>query len=185
MNFNKHSTIASQHAFLSASKHAWINYDEDKLVRVFQSHLAAQRGNELHAFASEAIRLGIKLPETERTLNRYVNDAIGYRMTSEQPLYYSPYVFGTADAIGFRHNTLRVHDLKTGLTPASMDQPLIYAAIFCLEYRFKPSDIQTELRLYQNDDVIIEVPDPMDIVIVIDKIISFDKILRDLQMEAE
>lgn len=185
MNFNRHSNIAGQHAFLSASKHSWINYDEDKLARVYHSHLAAQRGTELHAFANEAIRLGIKLPESGKTLNQYVNDAIGYRMTPEQPLFYSQNLYGTADAIGFRNNLLRVHDLKTGLTPASMDQLLIYAAFFCLEYRFKPSEIEMELRIYQNDDIVGVVPDPMEVVIIMSKITTFDKVLNDLKMEVE
>lgn len=184
MNFNKHSNIAGQHAFLSASKHSWINYDEDKLARVFRTHQAAQRGTELHAFANEAIRLGVKLPDTGQTLNQYVNDAIGFRMTPEQPLFFSPNLYGTADAIGFRNNLLRIHDLKTGVNPGSMDQLIIYAAFFCLEYRFKPFEIEMELRIYQNDEVLAFIPDPVDIVPVIDKVITFDRVLNELKMEA-
>jgi hypothetical protein len=146
MNFNTHSNLVGRHAFLSPSNYHWINYDEDKLDRVFFMQLAAQRGVELHSLGHQLIRLGVKLPTTRKTLNMYVNDAIGYRMTPEQSLYYSDNCFGTADAIGFRANRLRIHDLKTGLTEASMHQLEVYAALFCLEYRFKPFEIAIELR---------------------------------------
>ncbi len=63
MRFNIHSQLAGKHAFLSASKSSWINYDEDKLDRVFLSNMAAQRGTDLHALAAEAIRLGVRLPD--------------------------------------------------------------------------------------------------------------------------
>ena len=184
MIFNDHSKLAGQHAFLGASKYHWINYDEEKLDRVFTARMAAQRGTELHAFASEAIRLGIKLPKSPKTLHLYVNDAIGFRMTPEQVLYYSPNAFGTADAISFRRNKLRVHDLKTGLIQGSVHQLEVYAALFCLEYRFKPMQITTELRIYQNDEVQIYDGDPDVITHVMDKIISFDKRLNQLRVEA-
>jgi hypothetical protein len=149
MIFNEHSNLEGQHAFLSASKYSWINYDEDKIDRVYIATLAARRGTELHKFAHEAIRLGVKLPKTSRTLHAYVNDAIGYRMASEQILYYSDNCFGTADTISFRRNQLRIHDLKTGVTQTSEKQLEVYAALFCLEYRIKPLEIETELRIYQ------------------------------------
>lgn len=184
MNLNSHSPARlPSHAFLSPSKHAWVNYEEDKLDRVFFAHKAAQRGTELHAFANDAIRLGIKLPDVPSTLNQYVNDAIGYRMTPELILYYSDNCFGTADAIAFRNNTLRVSDLKTGVTEASMVQLEIYAALFCLEYKFKPFDIKMELRIYQNDGVALYVPGPEVIAVVMEKIIWFDKRINYLRME--
>ncbi len=89
MIFNKHSNLIGQHAFLSASKYSWINYDEDKLDRVYVAALAAKRGTELHVLAHELIRLGVKLPKSPKTMNLYVNDALGYRMTPEQIVYYS------------------------------------------------------------------------------------------------
>ena len=183
MIFNEHSKLVGQHAFLSASKYHWINYDDEKLARVFNSAMAAQRGTELHAFASEAIRLGIKLPRSSKTLNSYVNDALGYRMIPEQVLFYSENCFGTADTISFRNGVLRIHDLKTGVTPSSEHQLEIYAALFCLEYRFKPFDIAMELRLYQNDDIQIFIPDPDHITRIMDKIISFDKLISAIRME--
>ena len=85
MNFNPHSNLVGKHAFLSASKYHWINYDEEKLTNSFRKYLATQRGTRLHEFASECISLGIKLPRSKKTLNMYVNDAIGFKMTPEQP----------------------------------------------------------------------------------------------------
>lgn len=146
--------------------------------------MAAQRGVELHAFAHEAIRLGVKLPANKQTLSMYVNDAIGFRMTPEQILYYSDNCYGTADAIAFRRNTLRIHDLKTGLNESSEHQLEVYAALFCLEYRFKPWEIEMELRIYQSDEVRLFVPDPDDIVHIMDKIITFDKRITAHRMEA-
>lgn len=145
--------------------------------------MAARRGTELHALAHNLIRLGVKLPENTQTLNQYVNDAIGYKLTPEQPLFYSQNCYGTPDAIGFRNNTLRVNDLKTGVTEASMRQLEVYVALFCLEYKYKPFEIKMELRIYQNDDVKFYEPDPDDIFHIIDRIITFDKRLKILREE--
>ena len=184
MLFDKHSDLIGQHAFLSASKYHWINYDEEKLDRVFSSRMSAQRGTDLHVFALDAIRLGVKLPKSAKTLHLYVNDAIGYRMTPEQVLHYSDNAFGTADTISFRRNKLRVHDLKTGLHPSSVHQLEVYAALFCLEYRFKPIEIAIELRIYQNDEVQVYEADPDSIAHIMDKIVSFDKRINALKLEA-
>jgi Protein of unknown function (DUF2800) len=184
MLFNTHSQLKGQHAFLSASKYHWINYDTEKLDRVYLAAQAAQRGIELHAFAHEAIRLGIRQSRSPRTLNLYVNDAIGYRMTPEQILYYSENCFGTADTISFRKGLLRVHDLKTGSVPASHHQLEVYAALFCLEYRMKPFEIGIELRIYQFDEVQIFIADPDAITHIMDKIITFDKRIRAIKLEA-
>lgn len=182
MNFNVHSDLVGQHAFLGASRYHWINYDEDKLDNTYKKYLATQRGTRLHDLARELIELGIKLPSSKKTLNLYVNDAIGYKMTPEQPLYYSENCFGTADAIGFRQNCLRIHDLKNGETPASMHQLEIYASLFCLEYRVNPMDIKMELRLYQFDEVLVHEPPYEDIRHIMDKIISFDKRITKLKI---
>ena len=183
MNFNEHSKLKGCHAFLSASSYYWLNYSDEKLMVIYSNLLAKQRGTELHDFAAKAIELGVKLPRTKQKLNMYVNDAIGYRMQPEQVLFYSEHCFGTADAISFRNNLLRIHDLKTGTTPAKMEQLLIYAALFCLEYRIKPGDIQIELRLYQNDDYECCKPTAEDILPIMDKIVSFDKLLDKLKYE--
>ena len=39
MNFNKHSNLEGRHAFLGASKYHWVNYDEDKLISLYQNFL--------------------------------------------------------------------------------------------------------------------------------------------------
>ena len=181
MNFNKHSNLEGQHAFLSASKYHWINYDEEKIAESYSRFKATQKGTILHEYAAQSILLGQKLPKSKKTLNMYVNDAIGYKMTPEQVLFYSENCFGTADSISIRNRLLRIHDLKTGVIPAHMEQLEIYAALFCLEYDIKPSDIDIELRLYQNDEILYHTPTSEDIVPIMDKIITFDKIIKKIK----
>lgn len=181
MNFNRHSNLEGQHAFLGASKYHWINYSEDKVAEAYSKFLATQKGTVLHDFAARCISLGQKLPKSQKTLNMYVNDAIGYKMTPEQVLYYSENCFGTADAISFRNGLLRIHDLKTGEIPAHMEQLEIYAALFCLEYNVKPGDIEMELRLYQSDEILYYNPTAMDILPIMDKIITFDKVINKIK----
>lgn len=182
MNFNKHSALEGKHAFLGASKYHWINYDESKVAESYSKFIATQKGTILHAFAAQCIQLGQKLPKSQKTLNMYVNDAIGYRMTPEQVLYFSENCFGTADAISFKSDgLLRIHDLKTGVTPAHMEQLEIYAALFCLEYNLRPGDIEMELRLYQNDEILYHKPTAIDILPIMDKIITFDKIINKMK----
>ena len=185
MIFNKHSNLIGKHSYLSASQHSWLNYDENKLLEAYDRRMASIRGTELHDFAARCIELRQKLPKSRKTLNMYVNDAIGYRMSAEVPLYYSDNAFGTADAICFRNGFLRIHDLKTGRGPTHMEQLMIYAAYFCLEYKMKPGDLQTELRIYQNDDILICNPSASDILPIMDKIKTFDKILNDRKKEDE
>lgn len=183
MNFNKHSYLEGKHAFLSASNYHWTNYDEDKLTARYLVAMAAQRGTELHEFACKAINLGVRLPKSNKTLNMYVNDAIGFKMQTEQILYYSENCFGTADAISFRKNFLRIHDFKSGVTPASPRQLEVYAALFCLEYGVKPSEIEIELRLYQSDEVVVHIPEEEVISGIMNKIIFFDKKIEQLKIE--
>lgn len=181
MNFNDHSKLTGLHAFLSASSYHWLNYDDEKLRTVYNNNLAKEKGTELHEFAAKAIELGIKLPKSNKTLNNYVNDAIGFKMVPEQVLYFSENCFGTADSICFKNNFLRIHDLKTGTNPASMNQLLIYTALFCLEYDIRPKDINAELRIYQNDQIVVYEPTVSDIVPIMDKIVHFDKIIKDIK----
>ena len=185
MNFNKHSGFEGKHALLGASKFYWLGYDNDKVADLYLNQLAVKKGTELHAFAEQCIRLGQKLPKSKKTLNMYVNDAIGFKMTPEQILYYSENCFGTADAISFRDDFLRIHDLKTGVSKTHMEQLLIYAALFCLEYRIRPANIGMELRIYQNDEVIYANPGVDDIAPIMDKIITFDKIIGKLREREE
>ncbi len=178
MNFNKHSHLDGLHAFLGASKYHWLNYSDDKLLDTYNNHLAKQKGTRLHNLAAECIELGQKLPKSKKTLNMYVNDAIGYRMATEQILFYSINCFGTADAISFRDGLLRIHDLKTGVTKTHIEQLLIYAALFCLEYKYKPSEINIELRIYQSDEVMIHIPTVDEILPIMDKIVTFDTLIN-------
>lgn len=185
MIFEKHSKLEGQHAFLGASKYHWINYDEAKLAESYANYLAKERGTKLHDFAAQCIRLGQKLPRSQKTLNMYVNDAIGFKMRPEQILYYSDNCFGTADAIAFNNKMLRIHDLKTGTIPAHMEQLFVYAALFCLEYRVRPSTIDMELRIYQSDDILIHNPCADEIEPIMDKIVAFDKVISKIRSEEE
>ena len=185
MNFNKHYSLEGKHAFLGASKYPRVSYDNDKLAESFLRQQATMKGTILHDFAAQCITLGQKLPKSQKTLNMYVNDAIGFKMQPEQVLYYSDNCFGTADAIIFRNNLLRIHDLKTGVTPAHMEQLEIYAALFCLEYNKKPGEIEMELRIYQNNEIVVHHPTADDILPIMDKIVTFDKIIEKLKMEGE
>lgn len=182
MNFNKHYELEGHHAFLSASKYHWTNYTPEKLEQAYSRYQMAQHGTRLHAFASEAILLGIKMPRSKKTINMYINDAIGFRMTPEQPLFYSPNCFGTADAISFRNAFLRIHDLKSGESPTNIRQLEIYDALFCLEYRVEPQDIQHELRIYQSDEVVVHEPFPEDIRSIMDTIIEFDQQIENMKI---
>lgn len=182
MQFNSHSNLQGLHAFLGASKYHWINDSEEKLDERYKRYLAVEEGVKKHEFAAMCIAMGEKLQGSKKTLNMYVNDAIGYRMTPEQPLYFSDNCFGTADAISFRKNFLRIHDLKTGVIPAHFEQLQVYAALFCLEYEHKPDSIGMELRIYQNDAIAVHIPDPKDIESIMEKIIIFDKRINRINM---
>lgn len=183
MNLPMRSTLVGTHAFLSPSSPAWVNYDEDKLTRVWHSSQEAKRGSELHDLAAKLIKLGVRLPATTTTLNMYVNDAIGFRMTPEELLYASENCYGHCDAIGFRNDTLRIHDLKTGINEANMTQLLVYAAIFCIEFNKQPNKIEIILRIYQNDAVKEHVPEPDEVFHIMDKIKTFDRRITYLKTE--
>lgn len=175
MIFNDHWRMEGKHAFLGASKHHWVNYDIEKVIRTFENQFKSQRGTELHVLAKELIRLKIKLPRNDQTLNAYVNDAIGFQMIPEQPLVYSENCFGTPDAIKYEKRVLRIHDLKTGVHPGHMNQLYIYAALFCLEYKFKPFDLETHLWIYQNDTIVKELANPDWVKAIMDKFEMFDR----------
>ena len=181
MKFNVHRNLSGLHAPFSASQSHWLRYDDSKAMDA--NRKAAELGTRLHQWAKETIDLRIKQPKSKKTLYSYVNDAIGFRMDTEVVLYYSDRFFGTADSICFRNNKLRIHDLKTGKSPVHMDQLEVYAALFCLEYRLKPGDIDMELRIYQNDEIIVHEPTTEDIAHIMDKIIHLDKLLEQLDSE--
>ncbi len=177
MNFNQHYRLNGLHAPFSPSQPSWLRYDDNRALEVYTNKKAAEMGTRLHNWAKETIDLGIRQPRSKKTIYAYVNDAIGFHMDTEVVLYYSERFFGTADAISFKDNFLRIHDLKTGSKPVHIEQPLVYAALFCLEYRYKPSDIKIELRIYQNDDVQIYVPEPGEVEAVMAQIVHLDELL--------
>lgn len=169
MRFKKHFEVEGKHAFLGASKYHWVRYDIDKMERIFENQFASILGTRKHVWAAEAIRLGQRQPRNNKTLNAYINDAIGYRMEPEVVLFYNDDFFGTADAISFSKGILRIHDLKTGVHPGNMDQIYIYFSLFCLEYLINPYDIEMIGRIYQNDEIIEEVGDPARVKEIMDK----------------
>lgn len=176
---------AGSHALFSASNYHWLNYDIDKAIDYVKSSKAKEIGVKLHAFAASAISLRQSL-SGKGTIARYVNDAIKFGMDAEVMLYYSPYFFGTADAICVdRKGKIRIHDLKTGVNPASMKQLHIYDALYCLDYRVNPKDIQHELRIYQNDEVFVDIPESEEIQGIIDRIETIDRMINDLKSKGE
>ena len=181
MIFNKHHNLEGLHAPFGASKSSWLRYDDEKVIEVYQNMKAAEMGTRLHQWAKDTIDLGIKQSRSKQTLYSYVNDAIGFNMNTEVVLFYSERFFGTADAISFRNNTLRIHDLKTGSRPVKMEQLEIYAALFCLEYKIKPSEIKMELRVYQNDEILVHNPTAEDILPIMDKIVHLNKLLENIE----
>lgn len=205
MNWNRHSNLEGSHAFLSASKYNWLNKTRDELIEAYKNSYATTVGTMLHAYAADSIRFREKLKKTDAkgvkfdlmrrgvpeyainingifpTLMAYVNDAVGFQMDPEVLLYYSDLCFGTADSIQVSDNILRIHDLKTGTTPAKMDQLKIYAGLFYLEYGFKPEKMRTELRIYQTDEVIVHEPEVEEIREVMEAIVEQDRVLQQLK----
>ena len=204
MHFNDHHNLEGLHAFMGASKHSWLRYDDDHMADMFRSSLAAQRGTELHALAADLNKHRVALPKTHLTLNDFVNDGLHYRMSPEVVLYFSPNCFGTADLIGYddKKKLLRIFDLKTGSGEVKhFDQLYIYTSLFCLEYKVKPMNLQFDLRLYQNDHIkiatnadpkyiklgpnadIYEEVSPDEIAHIMDRIQHFDQLINKLRAE--
>ena len=186
MNFQKHLNLNGLHAPFSPSQPSWLRYDDEKALEVYSNKKAAEMGTRLHAWAAETINLGIKQPRSKKTIYAYVNDAIGFGMDTEVVLFYSERFFGTADAISFRDGVLRIHDLKTGKVgkiESHIEQLEVYAALFCLEYKYKPGEIEIELRVYKNDEVIYHTPEVEDIAQIMDKIIHLNKLLEKAERE--
>lgn len=199
MIFNRHSELTGKHALFGASKHAWLNYDDEQLFRSYIASFAPTIGTLVHDYAKDKIIFRQPMEDNRSEKNAlllhllkneipyrvidldslfynlvpYVNDAIGYKMTPEQILYYDEYSFGTADAISYGRNILRIHDLKTGVSPVSMDQLMVYAAWFFLEYKkevnFQKS--RTELRIYQKQEVIVHTPSNQEISEIMEKVV--------------
>ena len=183
MKFAEHSKLNGLHAPFSPSQPSWLNYTDERAMEVYSNKKASELGTRLHAWAKEAIDLGIKMPRSKKTLYAYINDAIGFRMSTEVVLFYSPDFFGTADAISFDETTrfLRIHDLKTRQGKVHIEQLMVYAALFCLEYKYSPNQLNAELRIYQNDDVEILVPNPDDIYDIMEHIKHLNELLLSVE----
>lgn len=192
MRFNNHYNLSGLHAPFTASQSAWLRYDDDKAREAYERKKSAELGTRLHAWAKNTIDLGIKQPKSKKTLYEYVNDAIGFKMSTEVVLYYTDRFFGTADAICFRQDkktgryVLRIHDLKTGVVgdpDKHFEQLKVYAALFCLEYRFNPAEIDIVLGVYKKDEVAFCEPEPEEITWIMNKIIHLDKLLEKIDNE--
>ena len=212
MNWNSHGNLIGKHALFNPSSVHWLNYstDEDSLDAIFARYKAQYSttiGTTLHEYAEKRIRYRLRMYKSDRNnvmmylldkgipmsvidmeflfenLMHYVNDAIGFRMEPEVILYYSENCFGTTDAIYFRDKELRIHDYKSGQSPTHIEQPLIYAALFCLEYSIKPMDISTILRVYQMNEIIEQTPAAEEIQHAMDQIIKLDKIVSNWKAE--
>ena len=206
MNFvNTHPELVGKHALFGASKHSWLNYDDEKLVAAYYNSFAAPIGTAVHEFAREYISKRVPLTDDQGSKNSlfihliksnipanvisldklfynlmpYVNDAIGYKMTPEALVYYSDISYGWVDTIAYSRNLLRIHDLKTGDGPVSMDQLMIYAAEFYLEHKREAnlSKSRTELRIYKNQEVVVHTPSNHEIAAVMDKIIHANTVV--------
>lgn len=193
MQWNNHSKDVPEgaHAFFGASNYHWTNYDDEKMEEYLQSLRAKTEGTKDHELAAHCITRRRKLAGKD-TLAKYVNDAIGFKMDAEVPLYFSKYFFGTTDAISFRNHPdkdsgfryfLRIHDLKTGKIPAKLRQLEVYAAFFFLEYDVKPEETEIELRIYQNNDILIGNPTTKEIKPIMNKILAFTKRIEKMNLE--
>lgn len=197
IQWNDHSQLNGKHALMGGSNYHWLNWTNENFERRYYSSFATNMGNELHLLAHDCIRSKTKLNKGDRhiidlTLYRagipasafdteaillnlmpFVNDAIGFHLESEVILYYSRFCFGTTDAIGIdeRNKILRIHDYKSGVTVAHMEQLLIYAALFYLEYHKNPANYTTVLRIYQNMEIVETIPEPSEIEAVMNLII--------------
>lgn len=180
-HFNNHWQVEGKHAFLGASKYHWIRYDLEKMKRIWENKFKSEKGTRLHKLAAFCIKERVKLADNGTTLSMYVNDAIGFRMTPEQVLMYNDDCFCTPDAISFDKSTLRVHDLKTGEHPASFDQTRIACALFCLEYKINPYDIEMIMRIYQSDQIFELPAEPKEIKEIMKTIGLFTKEIQKMR----
>lgn len=209
MNWNDHFRLEGKHAFLSGSKYQWLNDDDEQFLARIKASYATTIGTILHDIARTYIKHQFKMNRNDKksvqltllekgiprsvlnmydfdemfdNLAAYVNDAYGFRMDPEVVLYYSDNCFGTADAISFseRDKILRIHDYKSGTTPAHIEQLEVYAALFCHEYKKDPEKITTELAIYQSGEVLTASPEPEEIRQIMDCMHDRSDLLEDI-----
>lgn len=213
MNFKRHSELEGKHAILSASSWRWVNDDIESLTKRICSQYLSAIGTILHDVARKHIKHRIKLNKYDKknvmlelveqgipamiidiinfdsmyeNLMLYVNDCVAFKMTPEVVLRFSNNFFGTADAIKYDEESrfLRIHDYKSGTTPAHIEQLIIYVALFCLEYAIKPTSLSgCELRIYQAPEPIVYNPTSEEISQVIERMITFDNFMNKMWEE--
>ena len=205
MEWNRHPELQGQHTFLSPSKYSFLRKTDDELIASYYNSFATTVGTSTHAFAADCVKLRHTLDDGDwrhlefellrqkippeafdigfifPTVMQYVNDCIRYSMDTEIGLMYSNLCGGTADAISYRRKKLRIHDLKTGTTPAKIDQLMGYAALFFLEYGVKPESTHTELRIYQSGDIFVCEPGSDELIDVMETIVHADSVLQNLK----
>ena len=70
MIFNKHLELEGRHAILSPSKHYWLNYDDEGLMKNYISSFATEIGTLVHEYASDRIRFRMPMDaENEEAKN--------------------------------------------------------------------------------------------------------------------
>lgn len=214
MIWNEHSELRGKHAVFAPSNPSFLNYSlsresEDVIFQRFASQYSSQIGTIVHDFAEERILYNQKLHKTNKSdllirllkagippividldyifanLIPYVNDAISFRMDPEVVLKYSDDCFGTTDAICYRDKELVIHDLKTGKMPVHMDQLLVYAALFFLEYKLSPNTTSTVLRIYQASDILEDRPEAERIKAAMEQIVELDKKVKKWKAEGK
>lgn len=207
MKWNDHLNLKNTHALFSPSTGAWEKYTPERLEERYYTSYATDIGTAIHEEAMYHIlyRVAIKAAskgELKLSLYRrpnipndvvdaldfdpifknymaYVNDAIGFRMDPEVILYANNLCYGTVDAISYKDNFLRIHDLKTGLTKAHIEQLFKYAALFCYEYKIDPRKIGSEFRIYQNDILVVN-PTGDEIMRYVDQITEIAKLNKEI-----
>lgn len=199
MIFNRHPEYEGKHALLSASQHSWLRYDPVTMENRYVNSYSQEIGTAIHELAHHLIINKIKINRYSKSLiilwlslrgiprnvynpdeillnlEAFVNDSISYHMFSEVLLYYSPEAFGTTDAIRVdtKEKKLMISDYKNGKSDVSMEQLMIYAAYFFLEYKYidnvliNPLEWKIELRIYQNGEIQYYEPAPNDIIKII------------------
>jgi hypothetical protein len=199
-----YSKLPEQHALCGGSNYSWRNKTPEQIVEFKMNSYAVKIGTILHEYAKKNITRGFKMSKQDKhsvlryltiendipekaidldrifiTLMNYVNDSITLKMSPEIRLYYSDNFNGTADAISFEKGSLKIFDLKTGVTSASFMQLENYAAFFCLDYNISPKEIKDiEYRIYQNMEMAIINPDPLSLLPILNHIIETEKMLR-------
>lgn len=56
-----------------------------------------------HAYAARSIRVGRKFPQSKKTLNAYINDAIDFHMIPEVGMHFTPMTYVHIVALGEKY----------------------------------------------------------------------------------